>query len=250
MKVGSLVWRLFNYGPVPTAKYVRNRVKQKVTPQNNGIETSSINLVFNDLELGLKSEIEIQKSKRMVEEFLVLLRPQSYQLDKPSPLKDVLSEAASFERLIVLNYLIRSQKPALYIETGTQHGLSAGLVAWTVEQEKLDTRVITFDVIEQPLLYKSEIVRYEILQFPSRVRFRLKNLEKSVTNSIFFHDSDHSYENMMFEFDWMWNKMKVKTLISDDIDGNSAFFDFCLKNGLTGHRIIVDKGPALGIISR
>jgi hypothetical protein len=48
---------------------------------------------------------------------------------------------------------------------------------------------------------------------------------------LFLHDSQHSYEHMMFEFEWAWSRMpRGGLLVSDDISRNGAFSDF-----LTAH---------------
>ena len=48
---------------------------------------------------------------------------------------------------------------------------------------------------------------------------------------LFFHDSDHSKSNMLFEFDTIWPHLKENgIIISDDINCNDAFKEFCNKN--------------------
>ena len=52
----------------------------------------------------------------------------------------------------------------------------------------------------------------------------------SKTNSvdIFFHDSDHSEENMLFEFRFIWPFISDNNIIlSDDVNINNAFKIFC-----------------------
>lgn len=54
---------------------------------------------------------------------------------------------------------------------------------------------------------------------------------------IFLHDSLHTYQNMMYEFQKSWPQIKSGGyLLSDDILGNNAFYDF------SKH---VDKNPFL-----
>lgn len=44
---------------------------------------------------------------------------------------------------------------------------------------------------------------------------------------VFLHDSEHTYENMMFEFKSVWPKLRATgLLLSDNIDWNSAFWEF------------------------
>jgi hypothetical protein len=49
----------------------------------------------------------------------------------------------------------------------------------------------------------------------------------SVKVDFFFHDSEHSYENMMFEYEWAYSNLSENGVIaSDDIEWNNAFRDF------------------------
>jgi len=45
---------------------------------------------------------------------------------------------------------------------------------------------------------------------------------------IFLHDSEHSYDNMMFEFETAWRYLS-SLLLSHDVSWNRAFFDFARK---------------------
>jgi predicted O-methyltransferase YrrM len=56
---------------------------------------------------------------------------------------------------------------------------------------------------------------------------------------VFFHDSDHSYENMAFEFEQAFPKLEHGGLIlSDDSDLHPAWNDFCAKHGLRPTRVV------------
>lgn len=46
----------------------------------------------------------------------------------------------------------------------------------------------------------------------------------------FFHDSAHTYDMMMFEFDTVWSNLRSGgLLVSDDASWNDAFVDFAKK---------------------
>jgi predicted O-methyltransferase YrrM len=56
--------------------------------------------------------------------------------------------------------------------------------------------------------------------------------QKSI--DIFYHDSDHSYNNMMFEYKTIWPHLRSGgLLISDDIKWNKAFDDFIEVNKIS-----------------
>jgi hypothetical protein len=53
---------------------------------------------------------------------------------------------------------------------------------------------------------------------------------------VFLHDSEHSYENMLFEYQSAWAHLKSGgILLSHNIDTNNAFSEFCHNMALKGH---------------
>jgi len=69
---------------------------------------------------------------------------------------------------------------------------------------------------------------------------------------IFIHDSDHSYENMMFEFKTAWPYLRSKgILLSDDVDQNDAFLDY--SDSVKRHPVIIkslERDKMFGIIAK
>lgn len=62
-------------------------------------------------------------------------------------------------------------------------------------------------------------------------------LEEAGTVELFIHDSDHSYEHMMFEFETAWPHIAPGgALMSDDIDDNASWQDFTSKMNLHPYR--------------
>lgn len=58
-------------------------------------------------------------------------------------------------------------------------------------------------------------------------------LEQLKTIDVFFHDSEHSYETMIFEYETAWPHIRPGGyLLSDDVLWNNAFSDFALQNGV------------------
>lgn len=73
-------------------------------------------------------------------------------------------------------------------------------------------------------------------------------INKLESVDIFYHDSEHSYENMTFEFNAVWPKMKENSfLVCDDYKWNNAFNEFVNKNGSEGK---VYKYRSLGIVQK
>lgn len=66
---------------------------------------------------------------------------------------------------------------------------------------------------------------------------------------VFFHDSDHTYDHMMWEFTSAWPYLSSGgLLISDDIRFNPAFWDFSLAMGRD--LVIHARNPNLGAIRK
>ena len=63
-------------------------------------------------------------------------------------------------------------------------------------------------------------------------------LEGVAEIDIFLHDSEHSYKNMLWEFQTAWTYLKVGgLLLSHNIDSNNAFSDFCRDRGVKGYSL-------------
>lgn len=65
---------------------------------------------------------------------------------------------------------------------------------------------------------------------------------------IFYHDFEHSYQNMMFEFEWAYSHLSdLGILASDDIHFNKAWYNFHNKRRSMYH---IFGHPSLGISQR
>lgn len=245
--IGTPLWRILNYGVAPTFKYfathrLGSRSQEKV------LESLSVSS-FAAL-IGLKEENWESVSRINVLAMVKKMRDQ-VELDSEGwKIKDVLGYESSIARLIVLELAIRSARFKSFLETGTQHGLSAFVVSETAKRYSPTMKVASFDVSHRQYFVKSEGVTYFSLAWPVRRNFKRETLNFKRNPLLFFHDSDHSYENMFFEFLWAWNYLQAEAIISDDIDGNDAFYDFCNSVGIVGYRILIDDGPAVGFAIR
>lgn len=64
---------------------------------------------------------------------------------------------------------------------------------------------------------------------------------------LFFHDSEHSYECMMFEFELAFARLRPGgALLSDDIASNQSFVEFASRHGRRPHLL----GEGVGMIFR
>ena len=63
-------------------------------------------------------------------------------------------------------------------------------------------------------------------------------LKKVVEIDIFLHDSEHSYQNMLWEFQTAWTYLKSGgLLLSHNIDTNDAFVGFYHSVGVKGYSL-------------
>ena len=74
-------------------------------------------------------------------------------------------------------------------------------------------------------------------------RLELPNLLNKVEEvDLFFHDSLHTYDAMLFEYETVWPHIKRGgVLVSDDVTWNGAFEEFVRKKGVTS-QIYHDRG--------
>jgi len=150
----------------------------------------------------------------------------------------------SFSRLDMLSplraptiYVIcRIFKPEIVIETGVADGFSTSFILRALEANEKG-QLFSIDLPNQLGEKKSKdgigwLVpeklrhRWKLIVGPSREKLipLLENLKKL---DLFFHDSNHSYENIMFECNTAWKYLNPGgQLLVDDITENNAFRDF------------------------
>ena len=245
MQIGSFVWRFFNYGPIAALKYVKQRFSN-----TDLSELYSQNLINSceglDRVLKLSPDTTDKYKNKVLQEIREYER--EFKLKFPNfNGKNVFGDHLSVNRLLLIRVLIESQHIQTFIETGTQFGLSA-YIAGNSTESKFISKIISLDVVKNEYLTHPN-VDYIILGFPIRKSLnRVIKSEDRKSKIMFFHDSDHSFENMKYEFEYAWKFPNVKCLISDDVESNSAFYFFCKKMNLIPHFFKVDSGPLVGFV--
>jgi predicted O-methyltransferase YrrM len=141
---------------------------------------------------------------------------------------------------VVLYVICRKQKPDIVVETGVASGISSSFILGALEQNR------------QGQLYSIDLPGWQESQsgwiIPDYLRQRwhlsigksseklAPLLEKVYQIDIFLHDSDHSYQNMLREFQTAWPSLKVGgLLLAHNIDTNEAFSDFSRDQGAQGY---------------
>ncbi len=247
--IGSVPWRLANYGLSPTVKYLREKSKSKPPLTHS---TAEISLEEFLKIVTKRNPVEVTKRAQLIVSSTLKELRQSYQsaFELGTAIKPVVDKNTSVSRLIVLAALLEIFEKNTFIETGTQHGISASAVAKCSAESNLNLSMHTIDVGSTYLVKHESEVNYIRLKRPARKVFKKITLEIAKGKTLFFHDSDHTYENMCFEFDWAWNILRVEILVSDDIDLNNAYSNFCSDNSLREYRIKMDSRTTIGVALR
>lgn len=248
--VGSLLWRVTGYGILAATKY----------------------LFFYKKQLR-----RVDSGRRMllsVEDFCLQLKlPNTYLNDANTIIKSTLGNfenlqtenslskfkhkdfALNVTRLQIISILIMAFRTQTYLETGTQFGTSSCVAQLALKSlgSHKKTICISVDVTPSSRVLSDPEITYLI--FEKNVRKQLKHFvsQRSLELNrpiIFFHDSDHSYENMTFELHFALIYLDADIIVCDDIEGNSAFFDFVDKFSLSCFIVDNDSGPRVGVILR
>jgi predicted O-methyltransferase YrrM len=128
--------------------------------------------------------------------------------------------------------LVKLAGPRVVVETGVAAGISSAMILLAVEP--FGGRLFSIDIKGKAgWLIPNELrPGWTFLTGPSE-KILPPLLAERAPIDLFFHDSDHSYENMMFEFHEAWKALRAGgLLVSHDISANGAFRDFAAEIGL------------------
>jgi len=136
-----------------------------------------------------------------------------------------------------LYVMARVTRPQIVVETGVANGWSTSFILKALERNDAG-RLYSIDIPNAAgaLLPEGKTTgwvvpnalktRWDFIPGDTRVELP-RLLLRLQTIDFFFHDSDHSYEMMTFEFRTAWPHLRPGgLLISDDIRDNNAFNDF------------------------
>ena len=142
----------------------------------------------------------------------------------------------------LLFQLVRTLKPRVVVETGVANGASSTFILWAMEANGVgalysidwsESGELSFvpDGKKIGWMVPGELRKRWHLQI-GRSEEKLEPLLKQIgTIDIFLHDSDHSYETMMYEYKAAWPYLaKDGLLLSDDAKMNTAFAEFTEDN--------------------
>lgn len=191
---------------------------------------------------------ELEYSKKLYEDFNKNSSDdsgflQSIKEISSKILKEKYSEDTVFHILLYL--IIRKLKPKSAIETGVSHGVSSLFILQALNDNKqgalysIDLPLANY-VADNMHSIKSNVPPEKVgVCVPSTLRKRwnlilddskkelptlLENLQSV---DFFLHDSKHTYEHMLWEYEKVWPYLKTNgILVSDDTNLNDAFKTF------------------------
>ena len=164
----------------------------------------------------------------------------------------------------ILYLVARKQKPERVIETGVAQGVSSVFLLEAIRQNKTG-RLTSIDLpnyrpegrnyVSEPATHDGTYVKRRLgigwlVPPPLRANWSLLHGAsreilpglRPTDLDLFYHDSEHSYENMRFEYEWALTHLRAGGILaSDDIDWNRAFRETVREHGhrldlLIGHR--------------
>ena len=199
--------------------------------------TQAINFLFPDFHFSdNKSDEKLSYLQNHLNSFFKKLEHENYpSKKKPYPIDYSLENFSN----IFLYMLCKIIKPDVVVETGVAYGTSSSYILQALCENNRG-KLYSIDSVFRPWESKSMIgsaipyddlrSRWQLILGPtSNTLNKLLNTLGKV--DIFFHDSLHTFKNMMFEFETAWPFIKKDGyLISDDILNNSAFHKFSISN--------------------
>jgi len=221
------------------------KISKDVKNDKNSITNYEIN---SNIKEGLKklfgedTEINNKNDLLKLKEFLVgkikeLEREEFPSKKKPYPIDYSLNDKEGE----VLYQICKIIKPKIVVETGVAYGISSAHILLSLKNNQKgklysidgtfrpwETKEMIGSIIPDHLKNKWDLIFGKSKKKLEGILFKLEEID------IFFHDSLHTYKNMIFEFETVWPHIKKGgLLISDDIVSNCAFDDFCKKKKLT-----------------
>jgi predicted O-methyltransferase YrrM len=142
---------------------------------------------------------------------------------------------------VVLYCVCRKVRPATVVETGVASGVSSSYILQSLE----DNKAGILHSIDVPLWETQsgwiipDYLRHRWRLIAGRSSDRLPPLLEEVgTIDVFLHDSEHSYENMLWEYQTAWTHLnRGGMLLSHNIDSSNAFSDFGRSVKVKGARL-------------
>jgi predicted O-methyltransferase YrrM len=176
----------------------------------------------------------------------------------------------NFDDALFLYWLVRRLKPKTIVQCGVCNGLSSAFIMLALAKNGPEGRLYAIDL---PPVFNSKDPEWTIpgkaygIVIPEgktsgwivpeayRKRFEVQNGDSKVllpqlidrlpAVDMFFHDSDHNYNHMIFEFREAKRKLASGgLLVADDISWNASIWDFAEENKVPAYNFKGSVGVA------
>lgn len=217
------------------------------------------NEVFSTDEQELSSILKVNhnKIKRFMKEPFISRIFFQHMLKCNNLLKNKRNVGGGLFRVnVLLQYaIVRSLRPDIVVETGVANGISTCYILFALYNNKKG-KLYSIDLNNKICLpYGKETGwmvpnwlndKWELILDDSKEA--LPKLFRDLNKiDVFIHDSLHTYDHMMFEFNQAYPQLKENgLLLSDDVTWNNSFYDFV--NIINNKNIKVIR--SLGIIKK
>jgi len=212
---------------MPVQRLRRRRVKPSLKDLVRA--TCSIEVRAEDLLGQLGHQVPPELSAE-ADEILAELERRTATTDLAFPERFAVERESG--RLLYL--LVRTERPALMVETGVANGASTFLVLSAMRRNGTG-RLVSVDVTPDVAVLVNEEDRglvtwdLEVIE-PGRLEPLLERLGPI---DLFMHDSDHSYANVVAELRAAWPRMADRGIVvADDGELNYAFLDVAAEFGV------------------
>lgn len=161
-----------------------------------------------------------------------------------------------------LYYVVRMTKPRIVLETGVYRGVSSALILGALEDNGCG-KLVSIDLpnvryvdpttggVDSSPLQSGENTGFAIPEsLRARWDLRLGDTRRILPDTLrelgqidfFYHDSEHTYETMKWEYCTVLPHLTLNgTIASDDVGWNSAFEEFVAKNAFMWHGTIAGR---------
>jgi predicted O-methyltransferase YrrM len=151
--------------------------------------------------------------------------------------------------LKMLDLLVKEFKPSVVVETGFGNGVSSKQILSSFKELGLnDSKLYSFDT--DPIVKSTELMndpQFNLILIKSP-RYLTMEMNKIGKIDMFYHDSNHSYQNQSFEYDLAWKMLNDGGILAtDDVNLSDAFFHFC-KRFKKAPLLLCDNGKYSGCI--
>ncbi len=131
--------------------------------------------------------------------------------------------------------LVRKFKPSIIVETGTSMGWSSFMILTAIKNNNVG-HLYSFDLAMSEIvkreggvgyLVTDDLKKYWTLKIEDTKKGLQPLLKKLNVIDMFIHDSEHTYQTMMFEYNLAWNYLQNGGILcSDDVNHSEAFNEF------------------------